>query len=213
LSIYRIPIMMYWQRLLVIQFVFIFVMLVHDHVLVNKDYYALSIAGIAIILSTVLLRIPFLYSSLVWGTGYLLNTLMQGIILFTASGLGIITMEQIQNSASLRNIAMFSVFLTNLIIVYFIDKKRLGFMFIMNRFRLQKRNLQLKDVFVAIFFICAISLVQLAIVSFSSNDMNMYLLVILMTMSLISLIGLYITYKFNMQEIDERFNSFRRKKL
>jgi len=212
LAIYRIPILLYWKRLLVIQFVFIAVMLVHDYVLLNKDYYAFSIAMTGILLSIVLLRIPFLFSSLIWGTGYLVSTGMQTAIIVVFTSLNIITVEQMMSSQLTRNLLMFLSFLINLTIVYIMERKRLGFMFITNRFRLQKRNLQLKDFFIATFFICAVSLIQFGLVSYFRNDLNHYLFIIFGTMIIISLVGLYITYKFNMQEIDERFNVLRRKK-
>jgi len=213
LSVYRIPILMYWKRLAVMQFVYILVMLFHELVLFNKDYYALSIALTAILLSTALLRIPFLYSSLVFGTGYLLGTLLQTLIVLFVTGTGIVSLEQMQTSTMTQNLLMLSNFAIVLCIIYFMEKKRLGFMFIMNRFRLQKRNLQLKDFFVAVFFICSISLVQVGIVSYFSKETYHNFTIIMGSMVVISLIGLYITYKFNMLEIDERFSStIRRKK-
>ncbi|TLS50496.1 hypothetical protein FE782_19190 [Paenibacillus antri] len=171
----------------------------------------MSIACTAIILSTFLLRIPFLYSSLIWGTGYLINNVMQGIIVLGITGSGILSTDQLVNSPLLRNLFMLIFFLINLSIVLFIEKKRLGFMFIMNRFRLQKRNIQMKDLFIATLFICTVSLGQLGAVSFMSNKTNEYLLITLLTMIVISLIGLYITYRMNMKEIDERFSSLRGK--
>jgi len=212
LSIYRIPIMMYWKRLIVIQFVFMAVMLIHDFVLKNKDFYALSIAMTGIVLSIILLRIPFLFSALIWGTGYLLNsTIVNGVVL-AITATNIIPMEKIMNEPFYRNLVLILIFIVNLSIVYLMERKRLGFMFIMNRFRLQKRSLQLKDYFIAIFFICVISLIQMSIVSVLSNNLNRYLAIISGSMLVISLIGLYITYKFNMQEVEERFNALRRKK-
>ncbi|WP_309123213.1 hypothetical protein [Paenibacillus sp.] len=211
LSIYRIPIQLYWKRLIAIQFFFIAVMLIHDYVLLNRDYYALMIAGTAIILSTFLLRIPLLYSSLIWGTGYLVNTFIQTLIILVITGTGIFTIEQLQTNSLLRNSTTFAIFLVNMLVVYGIEKKRLGFMFIMNRFRIQKRSIQLKDIFIAILFICAVSLVQFGIISFQSNDMNHYMIIVLAAVAAISLIGLYITYKLNMKEIDERFSSLRGK--
>lgn len=209
LSVYRIPVMLYWKRLLVIQTVFIATMLIHDYVLLNKDFYTLSIASVAILLSIILLKIPFLYSLLIWGTGYLLNIVMQGIVIFVITRLGIISTEQLVSNDFYRNLGMFSFFAINLLVVYFIEKKRLGFMFIMNRFRLQKRNIQAKDVFIATLFVCTISLGQLGLVSITSNSMNQYLLIVLLSMIVLSLIGLYITYRFNIKEIDERFSSLR----
>jgi len=184
-------------------------MLIHDYVLLNKDFYTLSIASVAILLSIILLKIPFLYSLLIWGTGYLLNIVMQGIVIFVITRLGIISTEQLVSNDFYRNLGMFSFFAINLLVVYFIEKKRLGFMFIMNRFRLQKRNIQAKDVFIATLFVCTISLGQLGLVSITSNSMNQYLLIVLLSMIVLSLIGLYITYRFNIKEIDERFSSLR----
>ncbi len=211
LCIYRIPIQLYWKRLIAIQFVFLAVMLIHDYVLLNRDYYALMIAGTAIILSTFLLRIPLLYSSLIWGTGYLVNTFIQTLIILSVTGSGLVSIVELQNNPLLRNSATFAIFLINMLVVYVIEKKRLGFMFIMNRFRIQKRNLQLKDIFIATLFICAVSLVQFGIISFQTNDMNHYMIIVLAAIAVIYLIGLYITYKFNMKEIDERFSSLRGK--
>jgi hypothetical protein len=186
-------------------------MLIHDYVLLNRDYYALMIAGTAIILSTFLLRIPLLYSSLIWGTGYLVNTFIQTLIILSVTGSGLVSIVELQNNPLLRNSATFAIFLINMLVVYVIEKKRLGFMFIMNRFRIQKRNLQLKDIFIATLFICAVSLVQFGIISFQTNDMNHYMIIVLAAIAVIYLIGLYITYKFNMKEIDERFSSLRGK--
>ena len=212
LSIYRIPILMYWQRLLAMQFVFLGVMLLHDYVILNKDFYALSISLTATILSIYLLRIPLLYSSLIWGTGYLVNNVMQTGVIVGLTNSGIIDVAQLVGNPLYRNLTMLIFFLINLAIVYTLERKRIGFMFIMNRFRLQSRGFKLKDVFIATFFICSVSLVQFGIVSFLSNSLNHFLIIIFGSMILISLIGLSITYKFNMQEIDERFNSLRRKK-
>lgn len=212
LSIYRIPISLYWRRLLVIQMMFIVVMLVQDHVIMNKDFYSLSLLGTAIILSTFLLRIPFLYSSLIWGTGYLVYIAIQVLSVIIVTQSGIVSMEELVSRPLFVNAMMLFAFLINLTIYYFIEKKRLGFMFIMNRFRLQKRNIQAKDLFIATLFVCTVTLGQLGLVSVFTNSSNQYLLVIVLSMIVISLIGLYITYKFNMREIDERFNSLRGKK-
>jgi len=212
LSIYRIPILLYWKRLVAIQVVFITVMLLHDYLLMTRNYYALVIAGTAIILSTVLLRIPLLYSALIWGTGYLVNSLIQLFFIVAITATRIVTLEQLQTVPLLRNLSQLAIFMLNMVLVYYIEKKRLGFMFIMNRFRIQKRKLQMKDIFIAALFICTVSLVQFGIVSFQRNDMNQYLLVVLVAMFVISIVGLYITYRFNIQEINERFNSLRGKK-
>ena len=107
---------------------------------------------------------------------------------------------------------MLATFIITLIIVYYMDKKRLGFMFIVNRFRLQKRMLRPKDFFVALFFICSVSLLQFGLVSYFTNELNQYLVGILGSMIVISLIGLYITYVFNIKEIDERFDMLRNKR-
>jgi len=211
LAIYRIPITLYWKRLLVIQLMFIVVMIIHNNILMNKDFYSLSIVGTAIILSTFLLRVPFLYSSLIWGTGYLLYVAIQGIILFLINWTGIVEMQELLNQPIYVKAMTMTTFLVNMLIYYIIERKRLGFMFIMNRFRLQKRNIQAKDIFIATLLVCTVSLGQLGLVSLSSNNMNQYLLTILLSIIVISLIGLYITYKFNMKEIDERFNSLRGK--
>lgn len=211
LSIYRVPILMYWKRLLVIQFVFIAIMLVHEQILLNKDFYALSIAGVAIILSTVLLRIPILYSALVWGTGYLLDALLQTVIILAVTATGLLTIEQMQSSPWSKNIMLLSFTFFKFLVVYYLNKKRLGFMFIVNRFRLEKSNIRLKDLFVAITFVSTVSLVQVGIVSFVTNSLNQYLFFVLLSMIVVSLIGMYITYKFNMQEINERFSSLRRR--
>jgi len=211
LSIYRMPILMYWKRLLAMQFAFLSVMYIHEHVLHNKDFYALSIMLVSTVLSTLLLQIPFLYSLLVWGTGYLLNAMLQLTMIVALTQLGIVTPEQLQHSRTLLNAAMLLTFTQNMLIVYYLNKKRLGFMFVVNRFRLEKRNIRAKDVFVALLFTSTVSIVQVAIVSFTANELHRYLIAVLGSMIIFSLIGLYITYKFNMQEIEERFNSFRRR--
>ncbi len=211
LAIFRIPIMMYWQRLLLMQFAFLGVMLIHEQLLMNKDFYAISITITAAVLSMFFLRLPLLFSSLMWGTGYLINVAMQvGVIIILTNT--VIGNEQLLGDPLFRNLTMLLFFLINLSIVYFIERKRLGFMFIMNRFRLQSRAFQIKDFFVAVFFIFSISLAQLAILSFLTQSLNHYLIIVFGSMIVISLIGLAITYKFNMKEIDERFNSLRRKK-
>lgn len=212
LSVYRIPIIMYWKRLLAMQFVLVGVMVVYDHVLQSKDFYALTIACVGITLLTVLLKIPVLYSALIWITGYLLAVLIQTILIFTVVSTGLINLEQIQNSTTLSHLAIAVTFLIILLIVYYMDKKRLGFMFIMNRFRFEKRALRSKDFFVATFFICIVTLIQAGINSFFTNDLNRYFLMVLIGMIVISVIGLYVTYLFNIKEIDERFNMIRKKK-
>lgn len=211
LSIYRIPILMYWKRLLVLQGMLLVLMVVHDQVLQNKDFYALSIAGGAIIFSTVLLRIPILYSLLVWGTGYLMYALIQTSLVLGLTGLGVISVQQMQSSVLLQNVFIIANLLIILALVFIIEKRRLGFMFVVNRFRLQKRNIQLKDGFIATFFICVVALCQTALISYISDQVNYSLLYVLGSMIVISLVGLYITYKFNIKEIDERFNVIRRK--
>ncbi|MCI3926322.1 hypothetical protein MO973_39685 [Paenibacillus sp. TRM 82003] len=194
------------------QIILLAVMVTHEHVLNSKDFYALTVACVGIILLTILLRIPLLYSSLIWGTGYLLVGVIQIILIFGFTIFGGISMSELQSSPTLNNIAMFSTFIIVLGIVFLIDKKRLGFMFITNRFRLQKRGIKLKDYFIAIFFICTITLLQMALTSFFTNQLNHYLFIVLGSMIVISLIGLYVTYLFNVREIEERFSSFRGKK-
>lgn len=212
LSVYRIPIIMYWKRLLAIQLVLLGVMVVYDHFLQSKDFYALTIASVGIILLTVLLKIPVLYSALIWVTGYSLAVLIQMILVVIVTGVGLFNLEQLQSSEILSNVAIAITFATILLIVYYMHKKRLGFMFIMNRFRLEKRSLRAKDFFVATFFICIVALIQAAINSYFTNELNHYLFIVLVGMIIISVIGLYVTYLFNIREIDERFNMIRKKK-
>lgn len=211
LSIYRIPVMMYWERLVVIQFVLLGVSVFFEQVLQDRNYFTLTVAVVGIILLTILLKIPVLYSSLIWGTGYLLMGIVQLPIVLAFTGFGSITAEQLQSTYYLKYSAMLLTFLIMLLVVYFINKKRLGFMFIMNRFRLQKRGIKIKDYFVAVFFICTVSLLQMAVDYFFSDESNLTLIVVLGSMVVISLIGLYVTYVFNMREIDERFSSLRKK--
>ena len=194
------------------QFVLVAFMFLHNHFMVSKEYYALMVSVVAITALTVFLRTPVLYSSLIWGTGYLLVGVIQTVLVLIATQVGPITVEQLRNSPFLNNMAMLVTFMIILLIVYYMDKKRLGFMFIMNRFRLEKRTLRLKDFFVALFFICTVSLVQLGIVSYFTSELNNYMFIILGTMIVISLIGLYITYIFNIKEIDERFDMLRNKR-
>src|SRR5690606_3203735 len=130
---------------------FLAVMLVHDYIFLNRDFYTLTIPITAIILSTFLLRIPFLYSALTWGTAYLINSIMQILVALLLTETGFVSSEQLIEQPAIRNAVMFIFFLTNLTIVYFMEKKRLGFMFIMNRFRMQKRNIQIKDIFITTF--------------------------------------------------------------
>jgi len=213
LTIYRIPVTLYWKRLIVIQFVFLAVMLVHDYIFLNRDFYTLTIPITAIILSTFLLRIPFLYSALIWGTGYLINSIMQILVALLLTETGFVSSEQLIEQPAIRNAVMFIFFLINLTIVYFMEKKRLGFMFIMNRFRMQKRNIQIKDIFITTFLLCTIGLAQWGIISFRTELSNHYLFYVLIIMIVISLVGLYVTYKFNMKEIDERFSALRGRKI
>lgn len=213
LTIYRIPVTLYWKRLIVIQFVFLAVMLVHDYIFLNRDFYTLTIPIAAIILSTFLLRIPFLYSALIWGTGYLINSIMQILVALLLTETGFVSSEQLIEQPAIRNAVMFIFFLINLTIVYFMEKKRLGFMFIMNRFRMQKRNIQIKDIFITTFLLCTIGLAQWGIISFRTELSNHYLFYVLIIMIVISLVGLYVTYKFNMKEIDERFSALRGRKI
>src|SRR5690606_1496368 len=138
LTIYRIPILLYWKRLLFIQFIFLVVILFHDVILMNKDFYTLSIALSAIILTTFILSIPFLYASLLWVTRYLIYIILQGIVILGVTTIGLLSVTEIVNDPFYRNLIMFICFAINMTIVYFMEKKRLGFMFIMNRFRLQK---------------------------------------------------------------------------
>lgn len=211
LTIYRIPILMYWKRLVTIQFVLVAVTQAHELILGNRDFYALTIACVGIILLTILMRIPFLYSSLIWGTGYLLAVLIQTVIVIAITLFGF-SLQDMKSSPIFANIGVVIFFLVVLLIVYFMDRKRMGFMFIMNRFRLQKREIKLKDYFIAIFFICTVSLIQFGIVSYTTKELNTNLFIVLGSMIIIALIGLYITYMFNMREIDERFSSLRNNK-
>lgn len=84
-------------------------------------------------------------------------------------------------------------------------------MFIMNRFRIAKRNLQLKDILIATLFLCTVSLGQVAALSITSNQINQSFIYVLIAMIVISSVGLYITYKLNIKEIEERFNALRGK--
>ena len=212
LSIYRIPIIMYWKRLLSIQVILYIVMAAYNYIFPSKDFYALTIACVGIILLTVLLNIPVLYSSLIWGTGYLIFVVLQALLILIVTGTGLIGINDLKNSPFLNNMAILIVFAIILLIVFYMDRKRLGFMFIMNRFRLQKRAIRAKDYFVAMFFICIVTLIQAGLTSYFNNELNHYLFIILGVMILISVIGLYVTYLFNIKEIDERFNLIRKKK-
>lgn len=198
--------------MLCMQFVFLAVMLVHEQLLMNKDYYALSITSVAIILSTILLQIPLMYSILIWGTGYLLNATLQFIILISVISTGWVSPVELQNSPLIQSKIMGIMVIVIGSLIYYMHKKRIGFMFIANRFRLSKSSIRLKDILVAAIFICTVSLVQVSIMYFLSNKGSLYLLITLAAMIVVMLLGLFIIYKLNMQEIEERFNSFRRKK-
>ena len=210
LSLFRIPILMYWKRLLAMQVVFILIMLFHENVLMNKDYYVLSIALSAIILSTFLLQIPLLYSILIWGSGYLLNAALQTVVILGLSASGLFDPVELWHNVTLQLFVMGIYSALFLLLVYFIQRKRLGFMFIENRFRLAKRKLRMKDLFIATFFVSTMSLLQFGFVYAASDYLNVYWFASMLAMIILSLIGLYITYKINIFEIEERFKSFRR---
>jgi hypothetical protein len=90
-----------------------------------------------------------------------------------------------------------------LLVSYLMQRRRIGFMFIVRKFQIKSNRVTLRDWFAGGLFVSAATLIQSAISAFQ-NSGNFTIVYFTIVMMALSSIGLYLTYRFNIREIEER---------
>ncbi len=201
LSMYRIPVRYALGRIIGIASV-INLMSLFQRDFLNLEIYApVTYMLLFVLLLSLSFNLPFLYSTLVMITGFLTFVVVQTLLVALLTEIGLTTNASLISSNLSESIMQSSTAIIIFLLVFFIEKKRLGFMFIVNRFKL-KYTVKSLNLFLGIFIIITLAGTQFAYVSFTEQRS---LIMILTGLIAILCISLYIIYLRNLKQIEERY--------
>ncbi|WP_166242329.1 hypothetical protein [Paenibacillus turpanensis] len=198
---YRIPVRYALGRIIGIASV-INLMSLFQRDFLNLEIYApVTYMLLFVLLLSLSFNLPFLYSTLVMITGFLTFVVVQTLLVALLTEIGLTTNASLISSNLSESIMQSSTAIIIFLLVFFIEKKRLGFMFIVNRFKL-KYTVKSLNLFLGIFIIITLAGTQFAYVSFTEQRS---LIMILTGLIAILCISLYIIYLRNLKQIEERY--------
>jgi len=202
-SLFRIPIVTNRNKIAFFLLVTLTVLLIQQHWLESQNYFVIVNLIVAILLIRYLFSFPVVYAVLIWISGIVLAALIQMLLILAVSLTGFATLEETQNSQMLSNFMIGLTTAAVLLVSYVMQRRRLGFMFITRKFQIKSNKVTLRDWFAGGLFVSSVTLIQSAILAFKNTH---YLMVVYFTIAMmaLSIIGLYLTYRFNIREIEER---------
>ncbi|MNI10058.1 hypothetical protein D3C73_631540 [compost metagenome] len=203
-TLFRIPLRVNLSRVIGIAFV-----------LSVLSYFLRDVAGLGensvfgfIVTYTILVRflfaIPFFYASLFCITGYLGFVIVQALLAMIGVISNMTTFELIESSRIDGIALQLASSLVVGIIIWIMQHKKLGFLFIIKHISI-KEAVQGYNVFLVAINVILVILLQLtAFAIFSQNKLFIYVYILLGILPFL-LVGLYITYKHNRKQIDDKY--------
>jgi len=201
LSVFRIPVRHYAVKVIGSSFVISLISIL------QRDFFDLG--GYAVVTQLIafltvlwlIFNLPLHYSLLVGMTGYLSFAVYQIALILIVSALGWSTTDMLQTS--LLHFTVFMLAETALLfaIVMLLQRKKIGFMFIVKRLTI-RQALSWFHFFLAALLIIGMFLLQTALDSFRQN---MPLVFVLTGLAAISLFGLIVTFIKNKKDLREKY--------
>jgi len=202
-SIFRLPVRENWLKLLAIAVVLEAVSVYQLHYLgMVQSTALLFVVAAYILLVKFIFNIRFIFTIVVCLVGYLCIGLVQAALVVIASLPGKMSTGQMGDSLVFGVMLQLLSTVINLLISYFLTKKKIGFLFFEKRI---SRSLETRgqDVYLLIVLLSSIGVLQLLILSFSENRslVHLYIVYIILIVT-----ALYITYQKNKKELLNHYN-------
>jgi cbb3-type cytochrome oxidase subunit 3 len=166
-----------------------------------KNYAVLSMISVEMILITLLFSLPIYYSLLISIVGLMLGGIIEYSVMTLATTLNLTTIELIKTNYIHSSLIFIASAIIILLITYYIRYRKFGFMFMANKLRMkiaiQKYNFSLSAVLV-IFLL----FLQLTSLSYDSLSIHSFILV---SLSIVFIIGIIIAYRHNKKLLNEKY--------
>lgn len=205
-SLYRIPIRRQFAKLLLISlFISIFSLFQRD-IVELVDYVIVTTVVSSVIFIIVLTRLTVLWALLICISGYVMYTIVQGLLIVAGQALDLTSTEQLTQSLLHGSVIQLLSAFVMFGIAAWLQKNKYGFMLKTKRMTWKEAaggfNLILSLTIVAAFF-----LLEVCLLSFRENTSIVYGLIALIV---ILLAVLYVVYRKNKQEIQFAMERFKR---
>jgi hypothetical protein len=203
LSLFRVP---YKYKITKIVLIALIVSIVSYYF---RDYFNdIAIPSLLIVLIVLIMlafNLVIFYSMLICIIGLLGSAIVETLVFVLGSKLGITSEDLMKNSIWHLSIVQLSTAIILLIVVYFLQSKKIGFMFIAKHLAI-RQALKGYNFILSIILVISIVCLQLAIDSYKENSFHIYFPIIL-AIAFIS--GIWISYKHNKEILklkDERLS-------
>lgn len=161
-----------------------------------------------IILVSLLFNVQMLFSAVICIFGYIAFALIQTVFVVIGTSSGLTTIETMKSSLAHGSALQLVSALATFAIVLWMSRRKLGFMFIQRRISFNAST-RIQNIFLLVSLILGIGVMQLCLISFQENASLIY---VLLALSVVSSIGLLVTYKKNKKEITEKYNKLKMKR-
>jgi hypothetical protein len=201
LSLFRISIRMNITKILLISAVMAGISYYVRDIMEQFDYSVLIVLMSDVTLFVILFSFPLLYASLICITGYLAAAVVQIIIAVVTFAIGLSEPGLLETSFAHYTAIQMLTAITLCVISWWLHRKKLGFMFMLRRFRGKQVTNPINYVLTAILLL-AIVVIQLGVLSFHISSVHIYL--IFSMLSLLS-IALFVSYRHNKKLLQEKY--------
>lgn len=201
-SIFRIPVKSNLNKILFSATLLAVISLLQRYV-VNEENYAVITSVICfVILAMFIHNLPLFYAIIVCISGYVAFAIIQMILALVVIQLfGFSTLDTLQTSMALSIIMQITTAFIILPLIIWMQYKKLGFMFIIKRFRFRSITKGFNALLSAV-IILSIIIVQTGIFAYQEHLSLFYTL---SSLTIISAIGLIVTYRKNKNDIKNRY--------
>lgn len=200
-SIFRIPVKSNWSKILFSSSILALISLIQRYVVHEEDYAILGSIVCYVVLVMFIHNLPMLYALFVGITGYLAFTIIQILLVFLIEVFRIYDADSLMNSFLLGTLMQLISALIIFAVVAWMQYRKIGFMFIINRFHIKTLTKGYNAFLSAIIILSMITL-ELTLFSYRKNFSLIYSFAGLIV---ISLIGLIVTYNKNKHDIKQRY--------
>jgi cbb3-type cytochrome oxidase subunit 3 len=166
-----------------------------------KNYAVLSMISVEMILITLLFSLPIYYSLLISIVGFMLGGIIEYFVMTLATLLNLTSVELIKTNYVHSSLIFIATAIIISLITYYIRYRKFGFMFMANKLTMkiaiQRYNFSLSGVLV-IFLL----FIQLTSLSYDRISIHSFILI---SLSLVFIIGIIIAYKHNKKLLREKY--------
>lgn len=199
-AIFRMPIKPVFKKILAASLVISIISILQREFSFTEPYAFVTQIVFYIVFIAVIYNLPFLYSLLVGLTGYISFALVQLALFFIVFLFGVSFYDI---STSLVNFITFQIIESIIVIgiIYFINVKKLGFLFVLKRHTFKQRITKINFI-ITILFGIALMLMQTILILLDRHDFYMNVALIL---AILFTITVFLVYRKNSIEIKKRY--------